>query len=267
MPIYTLDTTSRWVHRKTSTGDNAMVEALALGICLTNRLRLGKKFAVPWSNSTMRSCLTRAVQEHLEEYQALAGPNQEHSITAERIAPSLLGPLSIEGCARLAINDCSGANAPITIDTMTARLGLRRIREGPPQGRRIAYNESIVIGTSLPTITPSSPFNIAIMVGATGQCALFTRGPQLRQACEGLVKLLPRKCITHSEARALLHPVRARNPPPPGPERITGFTHSHYTNRYRPNCRARPPYPSMPHPGQSTAPDSCCPWHRALVPI
>jgi hypothetical protein len=59
-------------------------------------------------------------------------------------------------------------------------------------------------------------------VGATGQCALFTRGLQLRQACEGLVKLLPRKCITHSEARALLHPVRARNPPP-GPERITGF--------------------------------------------
>jgi hypothetical protein len=214
MPNYTFDMTSRWVHRKTSAGDNAMVEVLALGICLTNRLRLGKKFAVPWSNATMRSCLTRAVQEHLEEYQALAGPHQEHSITAAHIAPSLPGPLSIEGCARLAINDCSGANAPIPIDTMTARLGLRRICEGPPQGRRIAYNESIVIGASLPTITPSSPFNIAITVGATGQCALFTRGLQLRQACEGLVKLLPRKCITHSEARALLHPVRARNPPP-----------------------------------------------------
>jgi hypothetical protein len=200
-----------------------MVEALALGICLTNRLRLGKKFAVPWSNATMRSCLTRA------------GPHQEHSITAAHIAPSLPGPLSIEGCARLAINDCSGVNAPIPIDTMTARLGLRRICEGPPQSRRIAYNESIAIGASLPTITPSSPFNIDITVGATGQCALFTRGLQLRQACEGLVKRLPRKCITHSEARALLHPVRARNPPPrPGADNRLLPTnppnHSHFPN-------------------------------------
>ena len=223
MASYALDTTSRWVQRKTFTGNNAMIEALALGICLTDRLRLGKKFAVPWTSGTMRSRLTRIVQDHLEEYQALAGPRQVHSTTATSIGPPSLDPLSIEICARLAINDCVGSDAPVPIDNITASLGLRRLCDSPSLGRRIAYHESIAVGSTLPLITPSSPFHIAITAIDAGQCTLSTRGLPTRQACTGLVKLLPQKQITHRVASALLHPSRTRNPPPPVAGRITNF--------------------------------------------
>jgi hypothetical protein len=160
-------------------------------------------------------------------------------------------------CIDIALDEYSGSDTPIPIDIMTARLGLRYLWEAfQSHQRRPAYDANIAIGTSLESIPAHPPRHIAIIMSEDGYCVLLTQGVIMRQACEGLVKLLPQKQLSHREALTLLHPTRAQPPPPPFRlGRITTFFESG-TAPHLPPCpesstivgSAPPSPPSCPTP-------------------
>ena len=230
--------TQRWIQRKTWKGENAMTGAIALGMCLVDRTHQGKKYATPRTSQMVRGYLVGVLQRHLSEYQALAGQHQENSTTAARLAP-----LRMQDCSGVALDENSGSNSPIPIDIMTARFGLRHMWEAlQTHQRRPAYDMHIVAGTSIDLLPAHPQRLIAIIMNEDGRCALLTKGEILRQACEGLVKLLPQKQLSHREAHALLHPTRAQPPPPPPRMgRITTFLEGG-TEPHLPLCLVSPTY-------------------------
>jgi hypothetical protein len=244
--------TQRWKQRKTWKGDNAMADAMAFGMCLVDRTRQGKKYATPRTSQMVRGCLVGVLQRHLSKYQALAGQNQVNSTTA----------------ARLALDENSGLDSPIPIDIMTARLGLRYLWEAfQSHQHRPAYDANItIIGTSLDLLPAHPPRHIAIIMTEDGRCTLLTQGVIVRQACEGLVKLLPQKQLSHREAHALLHPTRAQPPPPP--PRL-GKKTTFFESGTAPRLQPRPESPTIvgrAPPSPAAGPPPAPPHHLPPTP-
>jgi hypothetical protein len=167
---------------------------MAFGMCLVDRTCQGSMSQAVWGS------LVGVLQRHLSEYQTLAGQEQVNSTTAAH-----LSPLGTQECIGIALDENSGSASPIPIDIITARLGLQYLcwEASRPHQRRPPYDVHIAISTSLEKARPSR--HIAIIMTEDGCCALLTQGVIMRQACEGLVKLLPQRQSSH----------RNTSPPPP----------------------------------------------------
>jgi hypothetical protein len=196
-----------------------MIEAMALGLCLVDRIRLGKKYAVPKQNGTLRGHLTFILQNRLNEYQALAGPCRQNSRTVRSLrAPSTPHSPNQTSPALPSTNALEPLDPFQLMRSQTGQFCLNYLQEAlQPISRTTRYGEYITISSTLPTSAPGATLCfIAITQDENGTCAVFTKGPTLRQACQGLVNLLPQKSISHSGAYALPHP----NSLPPR-ERVT----------------------------------------------